>query len=358
MTYLLAALLVGLVAPLAPAPPHRPKPPPEVGPGQWVLTWEQAGGRITLAPNGAYHCRWGASDWYGSWAWDSADAHPARPRKQRWGVLAELARAARRAAPGRGHRRGKTGAGAAAEGREVTEQQWGTSTDIHRMLSGWLLSAPLRPARNRMRLFARGVIALAAAAPWQVLRLAEEAGRGEISDRQLAEAQEALRQDPDIILTLPAALLLAPDSAAQAGHAFQWAMAFGPQSLRDALPDLLRCIFPNPFPSPFGAPARPKLPHCPTCGGVGQVPIPQSRWGIQRCDACLGTGSQPSCAALARAAYDLRRRGLATAAPAGRCPPGRPLCRSEPPRTLARARPPCPRLLGAGPGPGKGVRAK
>jgi hypothetical protein len=186
----------------------------------------------------------------------------------------------------------------------VTEQQWGTSTDIHRMLSGWLLSAPLRPARNRMRLFARGVIALAAAAPWQVLRLAEEAGRGEISDRQLAEAQEALRQDPDIILTLPAALLLAPDSAAQAGHAFQWAMAFGPQSLRDALPDLLRCIFPNPFPSPFGAPARPKLPHCPTCGGVGQVPIPQSRWGIQRCDACLGTGSQPSCAALARAAYD------------------------------------------------------
>jgi hypothetical protein len=71
MTYLLAALLAAFVAPLAPAPPHRPKPPPEVGAGQWVLTWEQAGGRITLAPSGAYHCRWGASDWYGSWAWEA-----------------------------------------------------------------------------------------------------------------------------------------------------------------------------------------------------------------------------------------------------------------------------------------------
>jgi hypothetical protein len=185
----------------------------------------------------------------------------------------------------------------------VTEQQWGASTDIHRMLSAWLLSGPLRPARNRMRLFARGVVALAAAAPWQVLRLAEEAGRGEISDRQLAEAQEALRQDPDIILTLPAALLLGSDSAAQAGNVIHWAMGLGPQSLRDALPDLLRCIFPNPFPNPFGAPARPKLPHCPTCGGEGQVRIPQSRRGRQPCEACLGTGSQPSCAALATAAY-------------------------------------------------------
>jgi hypothetical protein len=68
---LVLTLLAASLTLAAPAPPHRPKPPAIPTPGSWVLTWEQAGGRITLAPNGAYHCRWGASDWYGSWAWDT-----------------------------------------------------------------------------------------------------------------------------------------------------------------------------------------------------------------------------------------------------------------------------------------------
>lgn len=66
----LTLILTGPVL-AAPIPPYRPKPPVVPSAGSWVLIWGGTGTGVTLGPGGDYHCRWGGSEWHGSWVWDA-----------------------------------------------------------------------------------------------------------------------------------------------------------------------------------------------------------------------------------------------------------------------------------------------
>lgn len=63
-------LLAAALAYGAPAPRYRAKPPMQVVPGDYILSWGLTNAAICLKRDSSYTCRWGKCQWYGTWHWD------------------------------------------------------------------------------------------------------------------------------------------------------------------------------------------------------------------------------------------------------------------------------------------------
>ena len=65
-----ALLLLALAAPV---PPHRPRPPAEVTPGRYAVSWASLETEIRLLPGGGYEASWYGRPWRGSWYWEAKE---------------------------------------------------------------------------------------------------------------------------------------------------------------------------------------------------------------------------------------------------------------------------------------------